>query len=144
MYLPLTEPIAQSVSLVSSITHFTGPTPEGKSSTNVSINCAYPLMSQQTRNKQKGRGRMTETGHIRWNQAMKEARDGNRRERSLADSCWCVYLDDITLLQMVSSTQRKRERAQQKDVSCRSSGTCCQGELIIVYFMTCTFNVLHG
>ncbi len=42
---------------------------------------------------------------------MKEERAGERQE--LVDSCWSVYFEDITLLQMFSSTQRKRERKGQ-------------------------------
>lgn len=37
---------------------------------------------------------------------MKEQRDGERRE--LVDSCWSVYFEDITFLQMFSGTQRKK------------------------------------
>ncbi len=48
---------------------------------------------------------------------MKEERDGERRE--LVDSCWSVYFEDITLLQMFSGTQRKKggEREGQGQMS---------------------------
>lgn len=66
-------------------------------------------------------------------------------------SCWSVYFEDIALLQMCSSTQRKRERErragakeQQKDVSDRRFGGGCQVGLIMVYFMTRTFKALRG
>lgn len=69
------------------------------------------------------------------------------------DRCWSVYFEDIALLQMFSSTQRKREKGRragakerepQKDVSDWRFGGGCQVGLIMVYFMTCTFKVLRG
>ena len=49
-----------------------------------------------------------EERNIRRNQAMKEESDGEGKRQELVDSCCFVYFEDIALLQMFSSTQRKR------------------------------------
>lgn len=87
---------------------------------------------------------MTETGHIRWNQAMKEETDGSRRERSWLTAV-AVFTSSTSLFSRCLVVHRgKGERAQQKDVSECSSGTFCQAELITVYFITRTFKELRG
>lgn len=75
---------------------------------------------------------------------MKEDRDDKGERQKLVDSCWSVYSENITVPQMFSSTQRKRERVrrdrseeeQQKDVSDWRLDGGFQVGLIMVYFMT--------
>lgn len=103
-----------------------GPEQQGYRSTNTSITDSYLLMSQQTRNQQRGGDRMTETETV--TQPVKQRREKYKEEASdegrerwrgerqeLVDSCWSVYFDDIALLQMFSSTQRKRERERERE-----------------------------
>lgn len=67
---------------------------------------------------------MTETGTVtqlvkKWVEKEEESSDEGRERwrgerEELVDSCWSVYFEHIALLQMFSSTHRKREREKGK------------------------------
>lgn len=79
------------------------------SSLSTSITDGYLLMSQQRNNKTRGGDRTTEAETACRDQEGKKCqwwgeRWWGRRQEELVDSCWSVYFEGITLLQMFSST----------------------------------------
>lgn len=100
-------------------------------------------MSQQSgKNSIKAEDRMTETETViqpvkKWVEKDEESSDEEKERRrgereELVDSCWSVYFEHIALLQMFSSTHRKRKREKGKEGGRSNKGMWATGASVAV------------